>query len=1182
MSRPFRKSKWDTPKSYGNAQYPASSTSLSGPPVSSLEAASAAAAKINAVLAAKGKLQLPSTKAKESEKSRTSQNELVVAEIEINDVPVYCRNMLTKRTMQDTISRETGAAVSTRGRYMTESDKLSNATGDRSLYLFVQALTKDKVDLAVERIVGIIKNVSHSTAADPKVTYKNLSENVTLGNPLGVKQPLGGVPAVGNVFQEKIFIGLEHAHPSFNVKEKIQGPGGSFLNHIRMETGASVYLRGKGSGLMERASGRESFENLYIFITHQKQENLQAAKKLCENLVQTIQAEYSKYQAQMMTGTQPQIAVSSGGTPQGLPTSYQNVVSSLGVRPILPSTSQAAVVTVGAQTTPLVSTGVPVHSASSQASQPVSMQQVTVPASSGVVVSVNNAVAYPHLQRFQVAPQQPALIASPVPVGLPSSVPRRVALLIQPQVTPGVQQPPLPSGVVVGSRIPAMVHPPGTIQQPVPVGIPPPITLIPQRPPLASEAIASRLSQAGIVSQAPGTEIRMAVFPPQTTSGAQDKQVIHLQTPPTLIQQVSPGQPPQMQHIQTATSQQPLPPHIPTQPQQQSQPVLESHPHAVPPEPAMQAAQQLPDHLHPQQGPSPQVQSPQLPVQVHQLQQILPHQGPHQGTVAHHVAAAQHAVVQHAAAAAAAAQQVAAQQAVVQQVTAQQSAAQQSVPQQVMLQQGPPQQSITHQVLPQSQGGAQQTSQVQHQVISGSQSIFQAPQTPGQLPAHAHPPQLQGTTVRLAFHRVEQQVLTHPQQIPRSATLSLPQQAPGTISSSDTGVAVAGKTVETQIMSISSVPQLQEQQATSQAPLTSVAIPLSISSAPVSYTQNHPVSSHLLDTPASSGLLPLPPPPVQYSVPSSSVAPTTVVVAAQRPVEEVMQFSASNGKEREVPPASRMQEDGDSPFARRRRFREDFELDEKPPKSFRSSEFESTPYSRRFKTVDSISEAARDLGRRSSDLFGRRRRVQEAGEVHPGFEDFQRDRELRRSRFTDTTDRRLMPPPPTSLMAATGKGLLPSPKMTQSGIRRSGSGPLEEGSPQLPRSLVSYDAGDSDSDSDESGGSGMFGSRSSQNRFDHVRGVSQSPPHAGHYEQQSHEVRYGQSPPTNRFSPPSSLRHSGGSRLQDLPPPFQEHPTSSGRGLRSPRAHLMRFQGPETVHSSSQSVVGQPFWMARH
>lgn len=61
--------------------------------------------------------------------------------------------------------------------------------------------------VAVERIVGIIKNVSHSTAADPKVTYKNLSENVTSGNPSGVKLPLGGVPAVGVSFSLEFLLG---------------------------------------------------------------------------------------------------------------------------------------------------------------------------------------------------------------------------------------------------------------------------------------------------------------------------------------------------------------------------------------------------------------------------------------------------------------------------------------------------------------------------------------------------------------------------------------------------------------------------------------------------------------------------------------------------------------------------------------------------------------------------------------------------------------------------------------------------------------------------------------------------------------------------------------------------------------------------------------------------------------
>ncbi|XP_041838332.1 KH homology domain-containing protein 4-like isoform X2 [Melanotaenia boesemani] len=356
---PCLSSRWDQPaqpkqsvdiqqqRSMGNAALPVSlsgaastagsNSTVSQPPETEekpapqggVEMAAAMAAKINAMLMAKGKLLTPPpllAKTPPSIPVPTTTEEMVVTEVDINDVPLNCRELLTKGKTQEEIRQFSGAVVSTKGHYINEAEK-GNGVGQRPLYLHVQGKTQEQVNKAVIRIKEIIsEDVMRASAASgqqapvmpPLTLYPQpprpiISPSVprmpnTNSVPAQGHRP--AAPHTGSFVHTKIFVGLDQALPSFNVKEKVEGPGGSYLSHIQTETGARVFLRGKGSGYIEQASKRESFEPLYVYISHPNAAGLESAKKLTESLLETVRAEHARMlSAYTATGsTQPYAA----------------------------------------------------------------------------------------------------------------------------------------------------------------------------------------------------------------------------------------------------------------------------------------------------------------------------------------------------------------------------------------------------------------------------------------------------------------------------------------------------------------------------------------------------------------------------------------------------------------------------------------------------------------------------------------------------------------------------------------------------------------------------------------------------------------------------------------------------------------------------------------------------------
>ncbi|KAJ0245428.1 Protein RIK [Hirschfeldia incana] len=247
------------------------------------------------------------------------QDELTIArEIVINDAEASLRHKLTKRSTQEEIQRSTGAVVITRGKYRPPN---ALPDGEKPLYLHISAAahlkeTTERV-LAVDRAAAMIEEMMKQKT------------NSQVG--------LVGLQTV-KMLNTCVYLGFE-ADPSSNVAARIRGPNDQYINHIMNETGATVVLRGRGSGSLENQHSEEAQQPLHLFLSSSNPKSIDDAKRLAENLMDTISVEFgaSRVSSSKVYGAVPPPQQLLAGAPNPENAQKPNLSSAYGLMTSLPT-----------------------------------------------------------------------------------------------------------------------------------------------------------------------------------------------------------------------------------------------------------------------------------------------------------------------------------------------------------------------------------------------------------------------------------------------------------------------------------------------------------------------------------------------------------------------------------------------------------------------------------------------------------------------------------------------------------------------------------------------------------------------------------------------------------------------------------------------------------------------------
>lgn len=202
-----------------------------------------------------------------------SNNGMFCAEYDINDSPA--RQILENEMTLNLIYSLCGVCLTKIGHYIPEGQAKYSERGDKlQLRLYVEANTKDKVQLAMQKIFDIIINYG----AQSKLESMGMSTSDDKRDRV----------------EATIMVGIDSAPRSFDIATRIKGEEDFNMKYIGDESGVDIYLRGKGSGYFHY-SAEESDKPLHLYLSGKSKSSIKRAKKLAKDLIKSVQSDYLEW-----------------------------------------------------------------------------------------------------------------------------------------------------------------------------------------------------------------------------------------------------------------------------------------------------------------------------------------------------------------------------------------------------------------------------------------------------------------------------------------------------------------------------------------------------------------------------------------------------------------------------------------------------------------------------------------------------------------------------------------------------------------------------------------------------------------------------------------------------------------------------------------------------------------------